>query len=159
MKGEITESFEPLIREAKLACWPVGSVYMSMQATSPAELFGGTWERTAQGRMLIGAGSGTDAQPTPETRTFAAGQKGGEYRHTQTEAELAWHNHEGLYYGDEIPAAFNGGDDTEIYKLEYSYTMGASFAPHDLKTLARGGSMPMNNLPPYIAVYMWRRTA
>ena len=37
--------------------YPVGAIYLSTDATSPASLFGGTWERIAEGRTLYGAGT------------------------------------------------------------------------------------------------------
>ena len=36
--------------------YPVGAIYLSVNDTDPATLFGGTWERMSQGRFLIGAG-------------------------------------------------------------------------------------------------------
>lgn len=37
--------------------YPVGSVYISTNSTSPASLFGGTWSQISQGRALYGEGS------------------------------------------------------------------------------------------------------
>ena len=37
--------------------FPVGSIYQSTDATSPAALFGGTWEQIASERVLMGASS------------------------------------------------------------------------------------------------------
>ena len=71
--------------------YPVGSIYMSMSSTNPAELFGGTWEQIAQGRCLIGAGTGTDSRS--ESKTFTAGDTGGEYSHKLTVGEMPSHNH------------------------------------------------------------------
>lgn len=34
--------------------YPVGSLYLSMDVTSPAEIFGGEWSRVANGRCLVG---------------------------------------------------------------------------------------------------------
>lgn len=67
MIGRIAALIAPLVQAAKLAAWPVGSIYMSLQATSPATLFGGTWERVANGRMLIGA----------DSASYPAGSTGG----------------------------------------------------------------------------------
>ena len=72
--------------------YPVGSIYMSTSPTNPHNLFGGTWEAYAQGRVLIGVGEGTDANGVK--KTFSAGATGGEYEHTLTVGELPSHNHE-----------------------------------------------------------------
>lgn len=39
----------------KLGYYPVGSIYQSTDPTSPAALFGGTWEEIASDRVLMGA--------------------------------------------------------------------------------------------------------
>ena len=49
-----------------LAAYPVGSIYQSTQATSPAALFGGTWQEIAQNRVLMGASSTHAAGTTVE---------------------------------------------------------------------------------------------
>lgn len=61
--------------------YPVGSIYMSVAATSPATLFGGTWEQLKD-RFLIGAGG-----------SYSAGATGGATAHTLTVAEMPSHNH------------------------------------------------------------------
>lgn len=40
-----------------LAAYPVGSIYQSTDPTSPAALFGGSWEEIASERVLMGASS------------------------------------------------------------------------------------------------------
>lgn len=50
----------------KLTAYPVGSIYQSTARTSPAALFGGTWQEIAQNRVLMGAGSGHAAGTTVE---------------------------------------------------------------------------------------------
>lgn len=58
-----------------LASYPVGSIYMSTVATSPADLFGGTWEAMPAGRVLL-------AQGTSEWGVeYKAGSTGGEHEH------------------------------------------------------------------------------
>ena len=36
------------------AIYPIGSVYISVNSTNPSLLFGGVWERFANGRCLVG---------------------------------------------------------------------------------------------------------
>ena len=60
--------------------YPVGSIYMSMDTTNPGTRFGGTWERISQGRVLLGAGKGTDTEN--EIRNFTKGTEGGRYEGT-----------------------------------------------------------------------------
>jgi hypothetical protein len=66
--------------------YPVGSIYQSTARTSPAALFGGTWEQIASERVLMGAGSGHAAGTTVEaglpniTGSFVADVKKGEHK-------------------------------------------------------------------------------
>ena len=66
--------------------FPVGSIYQSTARTSPAALFGGTWQEIAQNRVLMGAGNGHAAGTTVEaglpniTGSFVADVKKGEHK-------------------------------------------------------------------------------
>ena len=66
--------------------FPVGSIYQSTDPTSPAALFGGTWQEIAQNRVLMGAGNGHAAGTTVEaglpniTGSFVADVKKGEHK-------------------------------------------------------------------------------
>ena len=71
-----------VVEAGVLDAYPVGAIYVSTVATSPSELFGGTWEALEQGRVLIG--QGTD---------YAAGSTGGEKEHAITAAEMPGHTH------------------------------------------------------------------
>ena len=123
--------------------YPVGSIYMSVNNTNPSTLFGGTWEQI-QDRFLLSAGS-----------TYTAGATGGEATHTLTVDEMPSHNHQrdienkiiapsgtGAY----SPANVNTGNITTSYP---QYTV----------TRNTGGGQAHNNMPPYLVVYMWKRTA
>lgn len=46
--------------------YPVGSIFQTVSTTSPAALFGGTWQETAFNRVLMGAGTGYTAGSTVE---------------------------------------------------------------------------------------------
>ena len=120
------------------AVYPVGSIYMSVNSTSPATRFGGTWEQL-EDRFLLGAGT-----------TYTAGDTGGEAEHTLTIDEMPSHNH---------PYAYNG-------QLSNTGTQSVRLVAYDRQNAYtgtpdgyRGGDQPHNNMPPYIVVYMWKRTA
>ena len=66
--------------------WPVGSIYMSVNSTDPSTLFGGTWVRFGEGRVLVSVTSG-------DTDFNTSGKTGGEKAHTLTAGELASHSH------------------------------------------------------------------
>lgn len=141
MTGRLAALFAPIVNAAKLAAWPVGSIYMSMVATNPGTLFGGTWVRIANGRMLIGA----------DSASYPAGSIGGEETHTLTVSEMPRHIH-GV---DRPPYTYSEWTDGEEVYAQQSSTAGWAKGSTD----SAGGNQPHNNMPPYIAVYMWRRTA
>jgi hypothetical protein len=60
------EQVNRLLEAQKLADHPVGSIYQSTDPTSPAALFGGTWEEIASDRVLMGASSSHAAGTTVE---------------------------------------------------------------------------------------------
>ena len=66
--------------------YPVGSIYQSTDPTSPAALFGGTWEQIASERVLMGASSSHAAGTTVKaglpniTGSFVADVKKGEHK-------------------------------------------------------------------------------
>lgn len=141
MIGRIAALIAPIVNAAKLAAWPVGSIYMSLQATSPATLFGGTWERIAYGRMLIGA----------DSVSYPVGSTGGEATHVLTVNEIPKHFHE-MNRPPYTNTEWTDGYDT--------YAQQSSTAKWVTGTSAvAGGGLPHNNMPPYLSVYIWRRMA
>lgn len=129
--------------------YPVGSIYMSVNSASPNALFGGTWEQI-QDRFLLASGS-----------TYSAGSTGGAATHYHTTAdhtltinEIPSHSHN-----------FNNADDgssTSMWAYQNSYRTSSKNS-----TDTTGGGQPHNhgntgeasNLPPYLSVYVWKRTA
>lgn len=129
--------------------YPVHSIYLNTtNATNPGTLLGfGTWEAFGQGRVLIGAGTGTDVNA--EEVTFAAGATGGEYEHTLTAEELP-SDFTGIPDGTQLI----GGQTTGNANL-----MAGSVSRQYYPFTDKGEDEPHNNIQPYIVVYMWRRTA
>ena len=126
-----------------LQAYPVGSIYMSVNSTSPASLFGGTWEQLKD-RFLLGAGS-----------AYAAGSTGGEAKHTLTEGEMPEHYHDLIKLGW-------GGDTSATIRNEGAYLVYDENSVEPLRSDyfgKAGGNQPHNNMPPYLAVYMWKRVS
>lgn len=124
--------------------YPVGSIYMSVNAVDPAKLFGGTWKRIKE-RFLLGAGD-----------THTAGSMGGEFEHKLTIAEMPKHAPT-LYYdygavhNDETKHAFKNSSGA------FSATNLYNNMPNSIDP--SGGDQPHNTTPPYLAVYIWKRIA
>ena len=55
-----------LSADSALAAYPVGSIFQTVSTTSPAALFGGTWQEIAQNRVLMGASYAHAADTTVE---------------------------------------------------------------------------------------------
>lgn len=118
---------------------PVGSIFQSTDSTSPAELFGGTWEQVKD-RFLLAAGD-----------SHEAGSTGGEETHTLTKAEIPDHNHTFKYTGQSVTTGVNAVRLYQAANNQYNeYSGGQS---------SDCGGQSHNNMPPYLAVYTWRRTA
>lgn len=133
--GEFTGNVNAPNIFTMLDVYPVGSIYMSVNATSPQTLFGGTWVRI-QDCFLLAAGS-----------EYAAGSTGGEATHTLTVSEMPSHSHN---------LKIMSGDTAAANTLSYSsiknrYGGGGSLVQNT------GGDQPHNNMPPYLAVYVWQR--
>ena len=130
--------------------YPVGSIYMSVNATSPASLFGGTWEQLKD-RFLLAAGD-----------TYAAGSTGGEAQHTLTVNEMPSHRHSSDSYQDGYPNSGLFGTDqycTWVNRGTHVNNEPKSGESGGVRTSFVGGSQPHNNMPPYLAVYMWKRVS
>ena len=133
------------IAEAKLAAWPIGSIYMTVSNTSPASLFGGTWERISD-RFLLGASG-----------TYPAGAAGGESGHTLTQSELP--NYSLSVTNGSNVIRSKTGSSADAYVQTQSGGWGIPNWESKTVTVASGGSgKAHNNMPPYLAVYMWKRT-
>lgn len=137
-----------------LAAHPVGSIYQTISPENPSVTFGGgTWERI-EGRFIMGASD-----------TYPEGSTGGEAEHALTESELP--NVTGRF--DFQSDGNSQGIVTGAYGVfSFGQMSIGGFRPNnkiDESGCARqiimsfGSNSPHNNLPPYIAVYIWRRVA
>lgn len=123
--------------------YPIGSIYMSVNNVDPSVLFGGLWERIKD-MFLLAAGD-----------NYIAGSTGGEATHKLTINEIPSHAHN---HQDTI--AWPLVDDPEREWGVHYYTAANQTHPYTQwinTTYSIGGGASHNNMPPYLAVNMWKR--
>ena len=153
----------PTMSEILDVVYPVGSIYISMNLTTTSQveaLFGGTWVKFADGKTLIGVDS-------TDTDFNASNMTGGEKTHQLTVNELPNIHGEVAIRGYE-DSAMSAGTSTASgvfsFTSEWSSAYVFNHTPGLLPaksgiTLDVGSNQAHNNLPPYVTVYMYRRTA
>ncbi len=150
--------------------YPVGSIYLSVANTDPALLFGGTWSRIMD-TFLLAAGN-----------TYAAGTTGGSATVTLTTNQIPGHGHSfsgttggagahshtGHTKEHRNPTQYYSGTSDYVRNLYSScdytgvtVTDGVGDHTHGFSgnTGNTGGGQAHENMPPYLAIYVWKRTA
>ena len=128
--------------------YQVGDIHITTSTQSPAAIYGGAWEQLKD-RFLLAAGG-----------AYAAGSTGGEASHTLTESEMPRHYHD-LAQQHTSGTTRLGLWDTFVKSnyqvLDQVYDSSQNINTYLYGTRGTGGGAAHNNLPPYLAVYMWRR--
>ncbi len=170
--------------------YPVGSIYMSVNSTSPATLFGGTWTQLKD-RFLVGAGNSYSVNATGGATSQSYTPKGSVGSHTLTVSEMPRHGHNvriwnkdagttdyhKLFSSDGVSLLTNqyGIDVRADGNIVYGWNNTNKVAQSGMgdeagTTNIMGGGASHNHgftgtvatistTPPYLAVYMWKRTA
>lgn len=166
---EIADSWELEVHGKKLIdyIYPIGSIYLSVNSTSPSTLFGGSWTQLKD-RFLLGAGS-----------TYSSGATGGAATHKLSVAEMPSHAHDTPFFNNmtnngEMKSDFVGvfgkgvtasqalkdtGQSSTMEMWWINQTNTAEGNEWAYLTSAKGSGSAHNNMPPYLVVYMWKRTA
>ena len=166
---EIADSWELEVHGKKLIdyIYPIGSIYLSVNSTSPVTLFGGSWTQLKD-RFLLGAGS-----------TYSSGATGGAATHKLSVAEMPSHAHDTPFFNNmtnngEMKSDFIGvfgkgvtasqalkdtGQTSTMEMWWINQTNTAEGNEWAYLTSAKGSGSAHNNMPPYLVVYMWKRTA
>lgn len=149
--------------------YPIGSIYLSVNSINPSTLFGGTWEQIKD-KFLLSAGD-----------SYSLGSTGGEANHTLSVAEMPSHSHSWSQSSCTNPgnhthvvgADKDGGAGSNRYTVhitsnntangqQYSPVSGAAGGhTHTISgnNTNTGSGQAHNNMPPYITVNVWKRTA
>lgn len=169
-----------------LAAWPIGSIFIHTTATNPADLLGGgVWTRFGEGRVLVSQdGSDSDFNASEKTggaKTHAHSLP----NHVHTIAHTHTNSNTGnpttlpasneAVVGNELPSTGSSGllsrSDTGSATNAHRHTHALTNHVHSMSSTgassaANSGNPTTNpntgngsSLPPYIVVYMWRRTA
>ena len=146
------------LAQIMLKAYPVGAIYISTSSTSPAYLFGGTWEQLTD-RFLLGAGN-----------AYGAGSAGGESMHTLTREELPNYKigdlavmvpavHGNWSNGGIVACGLGDASRTKPGVADRSNNRIDSGIQYGWEIDSYGGGSAHNNMPPYLAVYMWKRVS
>ena len=146
IKTQTPDGYSPWYNSNLELSYPINSIYLSWGDESPAYLFGGTWE-LLKDRFLLGAGGNYPVRST-----------GGETTHQLTLNEMPAHNHSGQNRTGSIGYSGDIGDST-THAFRVDYGLISPRTDLNISVQQQGGNAPHNNMPPYLAVYMWRRIA
>ena len=132
-----------LSADSALAAYPVGSIFQTVSSTSPAALFGGTWQEIAQNRVLMGASYAHAAGTTVEaglpniTGSFVANVR---FKYNKTSGAFTVSN----------SAASTGADNSDAGIFTYSLDASKSNAIYGRSATVQ---------PAAYYVHIWRRVA
>lgn len=157
------------------AMYPVGSIYMSVNATNPSTYFGGTWVAWGAGRVPVGINTSDSNFNTVE-------KTGGAATVTLTTAQMPAHTH--TFTGNSATTSSKGAHTHNIGRDTDGGSGSSRYTVHSAGVSGAGGTSPTSsagahthtvtangtnantggggahsNLQPYIVCYMWKRTA
>lgn len=144
----IVTNLQTTVNDYWKTVFPIGYIYMTTSSSfDPNSTFGGTWTRIKD-RFLLADGN-----------YYTNGNTGGESTHTLTVNELPSHKH---YVGNSEGGKFwylgkpGGVAQDSSQGVSFSGTTGRNTT---FETSETGGGYSHNNMPPYLVVRVWKRTA
>ena len=133
-------------KEIANTIYPVGSVYISTNSTSPALLFGGSWE-AIQSRFLVGA-----------SVEYGAGSYGGAKYHSHTLSSAGYAEISAYKSNSRIGQGIVAKSWTaDQYITVSAAPVTASVTMANATPLGGATDINWDTLPPYLSVYMWKR--
>jgi hypothetical protein len=147
------------VQAALQLLYPVGSIYTnSSVSTNPGTLFGfGTWTAFGAGRVMVGLDAGDTSFDTAEETGGSKNAIVVAHTHTGTTDSSGSHAH--TYTAPSGNQILGAGTNSALFTTTTGTTSTAGAHTHTFTTDSTGSSGTNANLPPYIVVYMWKRTA
>jgi hypothetical protein len=146
--------------------YPVGSVYINATDTNPATRFTGTsWSKIADGRFIVGVGTGIDANTIP--KSFGFGNNAGVYSASIGASNIPSHFH--YVANSDIPSFF--GSDLTTNNVVSQGVIPGNVSTYNLRgtgsdasigktsTVGLGTPEPIETTPPSYGLYIWQRIA
>lgn len=119
----------------------IGEIYITTSDENPSVKFGGTWEQIKD-TFLLASGD-----------VYSVGSTGGEATHTLTIEEMPSHTH------DYKRHAFDRNDSDPMTGEDIYGANNKTLDAHMGISESTGGGQAHNNMPPYLAVFVWKRVA
>lgn len=157
-RSYVLAAIKSALDERTKAMYPVGCYFYSDDSRAPSEyipgLEGTTWEQTAAGRVLIGAGTADSGT------VYKAGDKGGEEKHPLTLDELVSHGHAIHFYNDDWNSSDGNQGKYNQPGIVHDSVDRSSKNTNRWTDLVEktGGNKPFNVMQPYQVVYIFRRS-
>jgi len=151
------------VAAALASLYPVGSIYTNAAvSTNPATLLGfGTWSAFGAGRFMVGLDAGNAAFDTAQETGGSADAIVVSHSHSASSSV----NDPGHSHSIDMASSQNTNNQvpSQLSTSQTPRTANTNSAETGISvstTISSSGSSGTNaNLPPYIVVYMWRRTA
>lgn len=153
-----------IINPSLQKAYPIGSIFFTVDAANPKDSIGfGIWERWAVGRMPIGIDESN-------VRYNSVGDIGGSESITLTAGQsgLRDHNHGGATYGSTVNMTYGTSNAVGTNGGYYAKGGGGAEVAGQANTNHAHGipnsgwqnaSEAHENMPPFIACFIWKRTA
>ena len=132
--------------------YPIGAIYLSVNSVNPSLFIGGTWVQLKD-RFLLGSGD-----------TYSAGSTGGSATVTLTSAQsgVPAHSHKYQDYNTTYTLKTTNRKPGTSTAVAYGTSLtagGGATERTSSNNTAANASQAHENMPPYMAVYMWKRTS
>ena len=164
--------------------YPIGSTYISFNSTNPSVLFGGTWQQIKD-KFLLSVGDSfhlgdTGGEVSHKLTTSELPSHSHTYSKSATTSgstaltvnQIPSHGHavgydvrkNGTTFADSNSLMLGAGGTVKAQSIPTTNAGGGQGHTHSISqsttnTNSVGGNQAHNNMPPYLAVYMWKRTA